>query len=189
MNKPTDGPKRVRRFNHHVYRFLLQIPSNLSGIIIARKEYPILKSWLMDIGQHGFYDEYFSGEEFLEKRSPVFSRGFGLDLLQSLPSESSDALTDDSSDEEVTANNMQKFSLDSLEFFRTNFGRRNSNMYYGNDFDKVKLHMDKASSHTSKSTAAYLAKKESETGIKCIRFDEMHVKSPYASAMDFCAFV
>ncbi|GFW68636.1 hypothetical protein TNCV_529901 [Trichonephila clavipes] len=30
---------------------------------------------------------------------------------------------------------------------------------YEKDIDKVELHMDKASSHTSKPTAAYLAKK------------------------------
>ncbi|GFV92559.1 hypothetical protein TNCV_1744641 [Trichonephila clavipes] len=34
---------------------------------------------------------------------------------------------------------------------------------YGKDIDKVQRHMDKASSHPSTSTAAYLAKKESET--------------------------
>ncbi|GFX08855.1 transposase [Trichonephila clavipes] len=49
---------------------------------------------------------------------------------------------------------------------------------YGKDIDKVELHMDKVSSHTSKSTAAYLPKKESEIGIKCIPFDEIRVKSP-----------
>ncbi|GFX63831.1 hypothetical protein TNCV_5033001 [Trichonephila clavipes] len=38
-----------------------------------------------------------------------------LDLLQNLPSESSDAQTDDSSDEEVSANNQLEFSLDSSE--------------------------------------------------------------------------
>ncbi|GFS61480.1 uncharacterized protein TNCV_4312031 [Trichonephila clavipes] len=48
--------------------------------------------------------------------------------------------------------------------------------------------MDKSSSHMSKSTAAYSAKKESETGINCIIFDETHVKSPCVSEMDFCAF-
>ncbi|GFW77726.1 hypothetical protein TNCV_134171 [Trichonephila clavipes] len=35
-----------------------------------------------------------------------------LDPLQILPSESSDALTDDSSDEKVPANNFLKFSLE-----------------------------------------------------------------------------
>ena len=48
--------------------------------------------------------------------------------------------------------------------------------------------MDKASSHMSQSTTAYLAKKESETGIKYIPFDGIPVKSPDASPMDFCAF-
>ncbi|GFV59015.1 transposable element Tcb2 transposase [Trichonephila clavipes] len=46
--------------------------------------------------------------------------------------------------------------------------------------------MDKASSHTSKSNASYLPKNESEIGIKRIPFDEIRVKSPYASAMSLC---
>ena len=46
--------------------------------------------------------------------------------------------------------------------------------------------MYKASSHQSKSTTVYLAKKESETGIKCIPFDEIPVKSSDASPIDFC---
>ncbi|GFT22514.1 uncharacterized protein TNCV_3274711 [Trichonephila clavipes] len=54
------------------------------------------------------------------------------------------------------------------------------------DIDKVERHTDKASSHTYKSTAAYLAKKE--TGKKCILFDNIRVKSSYTSVMDFCAF-
>ncbi|GFU34324.1 hypothetical protein TNCV_1991201 [Trichonephila clavipes] len=37
---------------------------------------------------------------------------------------------------------------------------------YGKDNDRFEFHMDKTSSYTSKSTANYLAKKESETGIK-----------------------
>ncbi|GFX82530.1 hypothetical protein TNCV_2166781 [Trichonephila clavipes] len=48
--------------------------------------------------------------------------------------------------------------------------------------------MDQSSSPTSKSTAAYLANKESETGIKCILINETYVKLPYASAMNLCAF-
>ncbi|GFU83097.1 hypothetical protein TNCV_65671 [Trichonephila clavipes] len=56
------------------------------------------------------------------------------------------------------------------------------------DSDKVELHMDIASSHTSKSNAAYLAKKESEAGIKCIPFDEILKKSPDASPMNYSAF-
>ncbi|GFX33760.1 hypothetical protein TNCV_3961691 [Trichonephila clavipes] len=47
--------------------------------------------------------------------------------------------------------------------------------------------MDKASSHSSESIAAYLAKKVSETGIKCITFYEIPVKSPDNYLMDFCA--
>lgn len=43
--------------------------------------------------------------------------------------------------------------------------------------------------HTFKSTAAYLVKEESEARIKCIPFDEIPVKSPDASQMDFCAWV
>ncbi|GFW70640.1 hypothetical protein TNCV_1624721 [Trichonephila clavipes] len=39
---------------------------------------------------------------------------------------------------------------------------------HGKGIDKVELHVDKASSHTSKSSDTYLAKKE--TGIKCIPF-------------------
>ncbi|GFW01247.1 transposable element Tcb2 transposase [Trichonephila clavipes] len=42
--------------------------------------------------------------------------------------------------------------------------------------DKVELHMNKASSHTSKSTAACLGKKESET--ETILFDKIRAKSP-----------
>ncbi|GFV12951.1 hypothetical protein TNCV_3174861 [Trichonephila clavipes] len=48
--------------------------------------------------------------------------------------------------------------------------------------------MDKASRPTSTSIAAYLPKKESDAGIKCIPFDEISVKSHFASLMDFCDF-
>ncbi|GFV53070.1 uncharacterized protein TNCV_4644291 [Trichonephila clavipes] len=61
---------------------------------------------------------------------------------------------------------------------------------YGKDIDKAELLMDKAPSHTSESKAAYLEKKKkSETGVKCIPFDETRVKSPYASPKDFCVFL
>ncbi|PRD18428.1 UNVERIFIED_CONTAM: hypothetical protein NCL1_60596 [Trichonephila clavipes] len=59
---------------------------------------------------------------------------------------------------------------------------------YGKDIDKVELHMDKSSSHLCKLAATYLTNEESETGIKCILFDEIRIKSPYVSAIDFCAF-
>ncbi|GFV37110.1 transmembrane protein 68 [Trichonephila clavipes] len=47
MNKPTSWPKRLRLCIHLVYRFLLEMPSDFSGINIARKEYLLLKSWLL----------------------------------------------------------------------------------------------------------------------------------------------
>lgn len=48
--------------------------------------------------------------------------------------------------------------------------------------------MGKASSHTSKLTAAYLAKKESGIGIKHIPLNEILVKSPDASPTEFYPF-
>lgn len=59
---------------------------------------------------------------------------------------------------------------------------------YGNDIDKVWVHMDKASSHTSASTAAYLATLQEETQIRAIPFTDIPVKSPDASPLDFCGF-
>ncbi|GFV48715.1 hypothetical protein TNCV_2590751 [Trichonephila clavipes] len=50
------------------------------------------------------------GKEGLEKKLSL-QEAFG--LLQNLPSESSDSLTDDSSDEAVPANYMMEFLLDS----------------------------------------------------------------------------
>ncbi|GFU83606.1 uncharacterized protein TNCV_1886411 [Trichonephila clavipes] len=58
----------------------------------------------------------------------------------------------------------------------------------GRDIDKFELQMSKASSYTSKSTATYLPKKESETGIMFFLFDKIPVKSPDTSSMEFCAF-
>ncbi|GFT30226.1 hypothetical protein TNCV_3466831 [Trichonephila clavipes] len=49
---------------------------------------------------------------------------------------------------------------------------------YGKDIHQFHFHTDKVSSHASKSTARYLAKQESETGKKCIPYDEIPVKSP-----------
>ena len=59
---------------------------------------------------------------------------------------------------------------------------------YGNDAEKVWLHQDKASSHTSRSTAAYLEELTRTTKINVIPFKYIPVKSPDASPMDFCAF-
>lgn len=59
---------------------------------------------------------------------------------------------------------------------------------YGTDANMVWLHQDKASSHTSRSTVAYLQQLHQETGIRAIPFEDIPVKSPDASPMDFCAF-
>lgn len=45
---------------------------------------------------------------------------------------------------------------------------------YGMDNNKFEVHMDKVSSQATKSTATYLAQKESEKGIKCIVFHEIN---------------
>lgn len=59
---------------------------------------------------------------------------------------------------------------------------------YGTQATSVWIHQDKASSHTSKSTRAYLTRMEEETGIRAIPFEDIPVKSPDASPMDFCGF-
>ncbi|GFX16581.1 uncharacterized protein TNCV_23521 [Trichonephila clavipes] len=58
---------------------------------------------------------------------------------------------------------------------------------YGKNFEKVELQMDRASSHTFKSTVTYLINRESETGIKYSSFEEIALKSPKAAPMEFCA--
>lgn len=52
----------------------------------------------------------------------------------------------------------------------------------------VRLHQDKASSHTSKSTVNFLKEMEQKTGIKAVPFTDIPTKSPDVSPMDFCAF-
>lgn len=59
---------------------------------------------------------------------------------------------------------------------------------YGTMSNKVFIHQDKASSHTSKSTRQFLTRMEEETGIHAVPFTDIPVKSPDASPMDFCAF-
>lgn len=59
---------------------------------------------------------------------------------------------------------------------------------YGARSNMVWIHQDKASSHTSASTRVFLRRMEEETGIHSIPFEEIPVKSPDASPMDFCAF-
>ena len=59
---------------------------------------------------------------------------------------------------------------------------------YGRDQNRVWVHQDKASSHTSRSTRLFLQHMADETGIRAIPFTDIPVKSPDASPMDFCAF-
>lgn len=59
---------------------------------------------------------------------------------------------------------------------------------YGADAQRVRIHQDKASSHTSASTRQFLQRMEQETGIHAIPFTDIPVKSPDAAPMDFCAF-
>ncbi|GFY36083.1 hypothetical protein TNCV_4844551 [Trichonephila clavipes] len=98
----------------------------------------LLKSSKFQSSKHPLLSKEFGGfstQTFAENRSSVdpvteehcfysrkCQRVFGkkkfnhqdtLDLLQNLPSESSDAPTDDSSDEEIPANYLLEFSLDS----------------------------------------------------------------------------
>lgn len=59
---------------------------------------------------------------------------------------------------------------------------------YGEDVQNVWLHQDKASSHTAKSTVAYMKRMAEQTKIRAIPFSSVPVKSPDASPMDFCGF-
>lgn len=59
---------------------------------------------------------------------------------------------------------------------------------YGHESTKVLIHMDKASSHTSKSSRAWYEIMKNETKIQVIPFSSIPVKSPDASPMDFCGF-
>src|SRR5277367_305194 len=46
----------------------------------------------------------------------------------------------------------------------------------------------RSSSHTSRSTRAFLDQMEQNTGIHYVPFTDIPVKAPDASTMDFCAF-
>ena len=59
---------------------------------------------------------------------------------------------------------------------------------YPNEMDKVYFHHDKASSHTDNLTTEYLVKMKSELGISFINKDEIPVKAPDGSPLDFCGF-
>lgn len=59
---------------------------------------------------------------------------------------------------------------------------------YSEDTPNVWIHMDKASSHTARSSQDYYHRKAVETGVNVIPFKRIPVKSPDASPMDFCGF-
>ncbi|PSN58044.1 hypothetical protein C0J52_02035 [Blattella germanica] len=59
---------------------------------------------------------------------------------------------------------------------------------YGTTKNKVWIHKDKATSHTSKSTLKFMDKMEHETGIQAIPFTDIPVKSPDTAPIDFCYF-
>lgn len=83
----------------------------------------------------------------------------------------------------ITAKLVRKYSLESI----FDEGKLLWEAFYGKEIDKFEFRMKKASNHTSKSTAAYLSKKGSETGRKCIPFNKIPVKSSEASPIDICA--
>ncbi|GBM55268.1 hypothetical protein AVEN_272339-1 [Araneus ventricosus] len=58
---------------------------------------------------------------------------------------------------------------------------------YPNDFQRVKLHQDKATSRTSKSTIAFLEKLKTYIGIAFIHFQHIPAKPLDVSPMDYCA--
>ena len=59
---------------------------------------------------------------------------------------------------------------------------------YGSEALQVWIHVNKASSHTSRSSRSWYTQMEVETQIHVISFTFIPVKSPDASPMDFCGF-
>jgi hypothetical protein len=59
---------------------------------------------------------------------------------------------------------------------------------YGNELNKVFIHHDACTSHTSRYTMEYIEKYEEEFGVRFIRKREIPVKSCDASPMDFFGF-
>lgn len=59
---------------------------------------------------------------------------------------------------------------------------------YPGETEKIFVHHDKASSHTAKKTTAYAEDLKSRTGITIIPNEEIPVKSPDTSPMDFFGF-
>ncbi|UYV78417.1 hypothetical protein LAZ67_16001288 [Cordylochernes scorpioides] len=60
---------------------------------------------------------------------------------------------------------------------------------YPGEMDKVFLHHDKASSHTSNKTQQFLQEMKDTLGLNFIRNSDIPVKSPDASPLDFYGFV
>ncbi|GBM72233.1 hypothetical protein AVEN_83910-1 [Araneus ventricosus] len=58
---------------------------------------------------------------------------------------------------------------------------------YPDDFQRVKLHQDKATSPTSKSTTEFLEEIKTDTSIAYIHFQHIPAKSPSVSPRDYCA--
>ena len=62
---------------------------------------------------------------------------------------------------------------------------------YGSEINNVRIHQDKASSHTSTWTLWFLEDMEDmeqKTAIHAVPYSDIPVKSPDAAPMDFCAF-
>jgi [histone H3]-lysine36 N-dimethyltransferase SETMAR len=59
---------------------------------------------------------------------------------------------------------------------------------YGKEINKVFFHHDKATSHTANLTTAYLEKLKVELGINYLAKEDIPVKSPDASPLDFFGF-
>ena len=59
---------------------------------------------------------------------------------------------------------------------------------YPGEMDKIFFHHDKSTSHTAHLTTTYLKQLQSEIGIKYIERNDIPVKSPDASPLDFFGF-
>ena len=59
---------------------------------------------------------------------------------------------------------------------------------YQNNANNVEIHWNKTSNHNSRSTLYFLAQIQCETGIKSIPFNDILVKWPDASSIDFYTF-
>lgn len=92
----------------------------------------------------------------------------------------------------LTLHKVDKNAKVNAAYYQTNvldpIYRQDIPRLYGTASNQVWIHQDKASSHTAKSTVAYMARMATETGIRAIPFSAIPVKSPDAAPMDYCAF-